>query len=121
MVSFRGSVGKHHFLIELGKESQITVKIDHPLKQVLRKPNLSIRMVACSVELSKFGLRFKARGPIKGQCLANFLAELPPAKDNSEAWWTLHVDEASTSKGNDTSITLEGLDNISIEESIRFD
>lgn len=53
------------------------MKIDQPLKEVLRKPEIVGGMVAWSVELLELGLWFKPRGPIKGQCLANFIVELP--------------------------------------------
>nr|KYP67307.1 Retrovirus-related Pol polyprotein from transposon 17.6 [Cajanus cajan] len=35
---------------------QVVVKIDCPIKQILRKPKLSGRMIAWSVELSEFGI-----------------------------------------------------------------
>lgn len=53
---------------------QIVVQTDHPIKQVLRKPELARRMVAWSVELSEFGLKYEPRGPMKAHCLADFVA-----------------------------------------------
>ncbi|XP_020216290.1 uncharacterized protein LOC109800025 [Cajanus cajan] len=57
---------------------QVVVKIDYPIKQILRKLELSERMIAWSVELSEFGIRYESRGPLKAQCLAEFMAELTP-------------------------------------------
>nr|KYP45857.1 Retrovirus-related Pol polyprotein from transposon 297 family [Cajanus cajan] len=39
---------------------QVVVKIDYPIKQILRKPELAGRMIAWSVELSKFGIKYES-------------------------------------------------------------
>ncbi|XP_020238884.1 uncharacterized protein LOC109817943 [Cajanus cajan] len=51
---------------------QVVVKTDYPIKKILRKPELAGRMIAWSVELSEFGIRYESRGTLKAQCLANF-------------------------------------------------
>ena len=43
----------------------IIVMIEHPIRQVLRKPSLVRRMITWSVELSKFSLEYRPRGPMK--------------------------------------------------------
>nr|KYP32779.1 hypothetical protein KK1_046440 [Cajanus cajan] len=35
-------------------------------------------MIAWSVELSEFGIRYEARRPLKAQCVVDFVAELTP-------------------------------------------
>lgn len=100
---------------------QVMVKIDHSLKQVLKKLSLIGRMVAWSVELFEFGLWFEPRGFIKGKCLDDFLIKLPLTKDISEGWWTLYVDEAFNNKGNDVTVTVEGPNNVSIKQLVKFD
>lgn len=57
---------------------QVVVRTDYPISKILRKPDLTRRMVSWAVELSEFGLRFEPRGSVKGQHLADFAAELPP-------------------------------------------
>jgi len=54
----------------------ITVKTDYPVRKILLKLELTGRMISWSVELSKFGLKFEPRGPIKAQCLVDFVSEL---------------------------------------------
>jgi hypothetical protein len=40
---------------------RVIVKTDHPIKQVLKKPDLAGRMVAWSIELSEFDITFSPR------------------------------------------------------------
>jgi len=44
---------------------QIIVKMEHPVKQELRNPELERRIVAWSVELSEFDLQYEPRSPMK--------------------------------------------------------
>jgi len=37
------------------------VRIDCPIEKVLRKPELAGRMVAWSIELSEFGIKYESR------------------------------------------------------------
>nr|KYP74632.1 Retrovirus-related Pol polyprotein from transposon 17.6 [Cajanus cajan] len=73
----------------------VVVYIDCPISKVLGKPELAGRMMAWSVELSQFDITFKPRGPIKAQCLADFVNELHPHSHFEEHWWTLHVHGSS--------------------------
>jgi len=49
--------------------------MNYPIKQVLKKLELTGRMVAWSVELSKFNIQYEHRGPMKTQFMVDFLAE----------------------------------------------
>jgi len=51
---------RHYF-----RSHQLTVKTDYPIKQILQRPELAGRMTAWAIELSEFGLRYEARGPMK--------------------------------------------------------
>nr|KYP40114.1 Retrovirus-related Pol polyprotein from transposon 17.6 [Cajanus cajan] len=65
---------------------QVVVKIDYPIKQILRKPGLAGRMTAWSMELSEFGIQ----------------------------------DGSSNSKGGGVGVILEGPNNVTIEQSLKF-
>jgi len=67
--------------------NEVIVKSDYPIHKVLRQPDLAGRMVGWSVELSEYHLRCEARGPIKGQCLADFVNELTGDPDVREEGW----------------------------------
>nr|KYP34877.1 Retrovirus-related Pol polyprotein from transposon opus [Cajanus cajan] len=64
---------QHYF-----QSHRVVVHTDCPISKVLGKPELAGRMMAWSVELSQFDITFKPRGPIKAQCLADFVNELHP-------------------------------------------
>ncbi|GAU30548.1 hypothetical protein TSUD_65580 [Trifolium subterraneum] len=65
----------------------------HPIKHVLKKPDLAGRMVAWAVELSEYDIIFP---------------------------WTLSVDGASNIRGSGAGVVLEGPDGVLIEQSLRF-
>nr|KYP33134.1 Retrovirus-related Pol polyprotein from transposon opus [Cajanus cajan] len=100
---------------------QVVVKTDYPIKQILRKPELAGRMIAWSVELSEFGIQYESRGPLKAQCLADFVAELTPIATEEPQAWTLHVDGSSNSKGGGACIILEGPNQVALEQSLEFE
>nr|KYP44032.1 Retrovirus-related Pol polyprotein from transposon 17.6 [Cajanus cajan] len=107
-------------LIEKSGARSIVVHTDCPIAKVLRKPELAGRMMAWSIELSQFDITFKPRGPIKAQCLADFINELHPQGQFEEPWWTLHVDGSSNSQGSGAGVILEGPRGITLEQSLRF-
>lgn len=65
---------------------QVIVKTDHPIKQVLRKPELVGMMIAWSIELSMYGLKYEPRGALKAQCLSDFVTELSPLLEKDDEW-----------------------------------
>jgi len=75
-------------------------------------------MSSWAVELSEFNIRYEPHGPIKAQCLLDFVNDLQrtPKKDQ----WTLCVDGSSNPKGAAASIVLEGPNDILIKKSLHF-
>ena len=53
----------------------IEIPIEHPMKQILHKPETSGRLVKWAMELSEFDIRYEPRTAIKGQVLADFIME----------------------------------------------
>ncbi|XP_020230474.1 uncharacterized protein LOC109811211 [Cajanus cajan] len=106
---------RHYF-----QSHQVVVHTDCPILKVLGKPELAGRMMAWSVELSQFDITFKPRGPIKAQCLVDFVNELHPHGHFEEQWWTLHVDGSSNFRGSGAGVILEGPKGIVLEQSLRF-
>nr|XP_029145858.1 uncharacterized protein LOC114924745 [Arachis hypogaea] len=98
----------------------ITVRTDQAVKQVLQKPDLAGRMLAWSIALSQFQIRFEPRNAIKAQALTDFIAEMTPIKLTPEPW-KLHVDDSSNSTHGGARIILENQNGITIEQSIRYD
>jgi len=75
----------------------IIVKIDYPIQKILQKPNLAGRMSSWAIELSKFNIRYELHGPIKAQCLLDFVNDLQRTPEENQ--WTLYVDGSSNLKG----------------------
>ena len=80
----------------------IEVPTEYQMKQVLRKPETSGRLMKWALELSEFDIRYKPKNPIKGQVLADFVMEFTPSKlaeDMREMpdlpIWKLSVDGAA--------------------------
>ncbi|GAU41814.1 hypothetical protein TSUD_299800 [Trifolium subterraneum] len=94
---------------------QVVVKTNYPIKNVLRKPGLTGRMVAWSVELSEFDITYMPRGAIKSQALGDFVLELTNPQP-----WTLSVDDSSNLRGSGVGVVLEGSEGVLIEQSLRF-
>jgi len=96
----------------------ITVKTDYPIQKILQKPDLAGQMSSWAVELSEFNIRYELHGPIKAQCLLDFVNDLQQTP--TEDQWTLHVDGSSNPKGTGAGIVLEGPNDILIEKSLHF-
>nr|GEX55184.1 putative reverse transcriptase domain, ribonuclease H-like domain protein [Tanacetum cinerariifolium] len=62
----------------------IQVLNNKPIKQILEKPEKSGRISKWAIELGEHEIEFRGRNPIKGQILADFLAETP-LLENKEA------------------------------------
>ena len=75
-------------------------------------------MSSWAVELSEFNICYEPHGPIKAQCLLNFVNDLQQTP--TEDQWTLHVDGSSNPKGVGASIVLERPNDILIEKSLHF-
>ncbi|RDX97991.1 hypothetical protein CR513_19162, partial [Mucuna pruriens] len=101
----------------------IIVRTALPIKQVLKKPYLTGRMVARSVQLSEFDISYENRGHIKVQALADFITEMivggPTAKEDNE--WFLLGDGASNQTGSGAGVILEGPNKVLIEQSFHFE
>jgi len=84
---------------------------------MVEKLALSLVHVARRLRLY-FNIRYEPHGPIKAQCLLDFINDLQhtPTEDQ----WTLHVDGSSNPKGVGVGIVLEGPNDILIEKSLHF-
>ncbi|XP_014500457.1 uncharacterized protein LOC106761415 [Vigna radiata var. radiata] len=97
---------------------EIVVQTNHPIAKILRKPDLVGRIVASTIKLSEFGLRYEPQDYVKGQHLADFAVEVyRPGEPNI---WHLNVDGSSDRKGGGAGIVLEGSDGLLVEQAVSF-
>jgi len=100
------------------QNQNIIVKIDYPIQKILQKPDLAGRMSSWAVELSEFNIRYEPHGPIKAQCLLDFVNDLQ--RTPKEDQWTLYVDGSSNPKEVGADIVLEGPNDVLVEKSLHF-
>ncbi|RVW20504.1 Transposon Ty3-I Gag-Pol polyprotein [Vitis vinifera] len=91
---------------------QRQVLTNQPLRNVLHKPDITGRMLRWAIELSEYRKDYQPRLSLKGQVMADFIAELPEARisdkeSTPDDWWSLHVDEASRSSGSRVRLLLK--------------
>ena len=89
----------------------IVVYTSYPLKQIFQKPETSGRIMRWAVELSQFEIQFKPRSAIRGQSLADFVAEFTPSivvptgespiSPSDILIWTLFVDGSAGNAGSE--------------------
>ena len=76
----------------------IIVLTDLPLRRAISSPEVARRMALWAVELSEFVIQYRLRTAIKGQAMADFIAEFAQSKDKGEenaAQWNIHTDRSS--------------------------
>jgi len=77
-------------------------------------------MSSWSVKLSEFNIHYEPHGPIKDQCLLDFVNDLQHTHTLEEDQWTLYVDGSSNQKGAGVGIALESPNQILIDNSLHF-
>ena len=91
---------RHYFL-----SHHVTVFSEYPLGAIIKDPEVAGRIARWKLKLSEYSIDYQPRTAIKGQVLADFVAEFTPssstptsAEDNGV--WILYVDGASNNKDN---------------------
>ena len=105
----------------------IEVSTEHPMKQILHKPETSGRLIKWAIELSEFDIRYKPRTSIKWQVLVDFILEFTPAEPTKATQltldlpvWRLFVDGAANAQGSGAGLLLTSPDGINVEYALRF-
>ena len=60
----------------------IIVLTDQPLKRVMSSPEATGRMALWAIELSEFVVQYRPRTAVKGQIVADFIAEYTQSEDS---------------------------------------
>uniref|UniRef100_A0A2N9EUX0 Uncharacterized protein n=1 Tax=Fagus sylvatica TaxID=28930 RepID=A0A2N9EUX0_FAGSY len=115
------------------QSSTVTVLSDLPLKMLLQRSDFTGRITRWGVYLGSLGVEYKPRTAIKGQVLAEFLAEFQYHPSNPSLFvpaetqldlhakkWELFVDGASNSKGSGAGIVLISPEGLVLEQAVRL-
>uniref|UniRef100_A0A2N9H645 Uncharacterized protein n=1 Tax=Fagus sylvatica TaxID=28930 RepID=A0A2N9H645_FAGSY len=111
----------------------VTVLTDLPLKALLQCSDFSGRITRWGVQLGSLGVEYKPRTSIKGQVLADFVAEFQ-GKDSEDGptnsleseissvptEWRLFVDGASNAMGSGAGVVLISPEGLIIEQAVRL-
>ncbi|KAG5562386.1 hypothetical protein RHGRI_005203 [Rhododendron griersonianum] len=122
---------------------KVVVYTEFPLRSLLRKADFSGRISTWSVELSQYDIDYQPRTAIKGQVLADFVAEFsptvapqPPTRQERKVEpsrrkgkapaeqdaleWKLFVDGSACNTGSGIGIVLFPPGGVMIEQSVRL-
>ena len=76
----------------------IIVLTDQPLKRAISSPKANGKMALWAIELSEFDIQYRPRTAIKGQVLADFIAEYTQLEGKGAKFlrqWNIHMDGSS--------------------------
>ena len=100
------------------------VLTEYPLEFLLKRSDFMGRIAKWGTRLGAFDVRYKPRSSVKGQVLANFVAEFSPKVEMvcqlEHRPWKVHVDGASSAKGARVRIIIITLEGILLEHLFRI-
>jgi ribonuclease HI len=113
----------------------IYVVTQYPIQAMFHKADFTGRIWKWGAKISALGVKYLPRTAIKGQVLADFVAEFTPTSEQKNigettpqedspertGWWKVYVDGASNAKGSGTGVVIITPDETVIEQSIRLD
>jgi ribonuclease HI len=102
----------------------IKVLTEYLLKKVLRKLDLSGRLVNWAMELSEFDIEFVPWSAIKGKMLADFVAEftsIPEETPPKGDLWIVYVDGLATKKNGGAGIVIDTPSGERLYNSLRLE
>ena len=105
----------------------IEIPTEHPMKQILHKPETFGRLVKWAIELSEFDIWYKPRTTIKGKIFADFIMEFNLEEPIETAQlasdlpiWRLSVDGVANAHRSGSGLILTSLYGIDVEYALRF-
>ena len=99
---------------------------EYPLQSLLRRSDFTGRIAKWGTRLGSFNIQYKPRNVVKGQVLADFVAEFSPKNDLEMVChvenrsWRVFVDGASSAMGAGAGIVIITLEGIRLEHSFRL-
>ena len=102
----------------------IVVLTDQPLKRAMSSPEVAGRMALWAIELSEFDVQYRPRTAIKGQIVADFIAEYTQPEDKGaegQKQWSIHTDESSNQHSGGAGVVILTPEGDKIECMIRLD
>ena len=102
----------------------IIVLTDKPLRKAMNSPEAAGRMALWAIELSEFDIQYRPRTAIKGQAVANFIAEFTLGGDQlveEKEQWSIHTDGSSNRRAGGVGVVIKTPQGGMIQCMIRLD
>ena len=102
----------------------VSVMIDMPLRRALSNPEAAGQLTLWAIELSEFDIKYCPRTAIKGQIVADFIAEFTRDEDNGaeeSPQWSIYTDGSSNRRVGGAGIVLLSLEGDRIECMVHLD
>ena len=102
----------------------VIVQTDKPLRRAMCNPKAAGRMALWAIELSEFNIQYRPHTAIKGQVVADFIAEFINVECQEAGeypQWSVHTDESSNRRVGKAGIILRSLEGDEIECMVRLD
>ena len=102
----------------------IVVLTDQPLKRAMSSPEAAGRMALWAIELSEFDVQYRPRMAVKGQIVADFIAEYIQSEDKGaegQRLWSIHTNGSSNQRSGGTGMVIQTPKGDKIECMIRLD
>ena len=102
------------------------VLTEYPLQSLLKRSDFTGRIAKWGTRLGSLDIRYKPRSLVKGQVLADFVAEFSPRKEMEVIChvdlhlWKVFVDGTSSAAGVGVGIVIITLEGIRLEHSFRL-
>ena len=102
----------------------IIVLMDQPLKKAISSLEAARRMALWAIELSEFDVQYRLRTVVKGQIVADFIAEYTQSEDKGaegHRLWSIHTDGSSNQHAGGAGVVIQTPEGDKIECMIRLD
>ena len=104
----------------------VFVLIEYPLQSLLKRSDFTGRIAKWGTRLGSFDIRYRLRNAVKGQVLADFVAEFSPKNNRGMVFyvenrpWRVFVDGALSAIGAGAGIVIITPEGIRLEHSFRL-
>ena len=102
----------------------VVVLTNRPLRRAMSNPDATGRLAPWAIELSEFDIQYRPRTAIKGQVIANFIAEFTHDEDKGAeepSQWSVHTDGSSNRQAGGAGVVLLSPEGDVVECMIRLD
>nr|XP_023923925.1 uncharacterized protein LOC112035325 [Quercus suber] len=102
----------------------VIVLTDKPLRREMSNPKAAGRLALWAIKLSEFDIQYRPRTTIKGQVVANFIAEFTNGEDkeaNKCLRWIIHMKESSNKQASGVGVIFLSPEGDQVECMVRLD